>query len=135
MNVKNCRKCRKLFNYVIGPFLCPSCKEELEAKFQEVKKYVQENMGAGIHEVSEACDVSISQIQQWVREERLMFSESSAIGLDCERCGKSIRSGRYCIECRNELTNELKGAMGQQTAYIPKKSERDKARMRYLDQE
>lgn len=133
MNVKNCRKCRKLFNYVVGPFLCPNCKDELEMKFQEVKKYVQGNAGAGVHEVSEACDVGIPQIQQWVREERLMFTESAAIGLECERCGKSVRSGRYCIECRNELTNEFKGAMGQQTNSAGTKSNR--AKMRYLDQE
>ena len=134
MNVKSCRKCKKLFNYVMGSSICPNCKAELEMKFQEVKKYVQENAGAGVHEVSEACDVSISQIQQWVREERLMFTESAAIGLECERCGKSVRSGRYCIECRMELTNEFKGVMGQQTnSSFSTKS--DRAKMRYLDQE
>lgn len=134
MNVKNCRRCRRLFNYVMGPFLCPKCREEMEAKFQEVKKYVQENVKTGIHDVAEACDVSTSQIQQWVREERLVFSEDSPIGIACERCGKMIKSGKYCSECKAGLTNELKGAMGQQTAYVPpKKDTRDGARMRFLD--
>ena len=34
MNVKNCRNCGKLFNYIAGPNICPACKEEIEKKFQ-----------------------------------------------------------------------------------------------------
>ena len=36
MEVKNCKKCRRLFNYISGPSICPQCREELEKKFQEV---------------------------------------------------------------------------------------------------
>ena len=53
MDVRNCKKCGKLFNYVSGPMICPLCKEELEEKFQEVKKYVSEHPGCGIPEVTE----------------------------------------------------------------------------------
>ena len=77
MNVKNCRKCKRIFNYVMGPVLCPRCREEEEEKFQEVKKYVIENPGSGIQEVSEACDVSVNLIRQWLREERLVLSDES----------------------------------------------------------
>ena len=27
--------CGHIFNYVAGPFLCPHCREKMEAKFQE----------------------------------------------------------------------------------------------------
>ena len=37
MNVRNCKKCGKLFNYVSGAPVCPACKDALEKKFQEVK--------------------------------------------------------------------------------------------------
>ena len=57
MNVKNCRKCGKLFNYVYGSAICPACKEALEAKFQEVRKYIQQHGRATMEEVSEECDV------------------------------------------------------------------------------
>ncbi len=40
MNVRNCRKCGNLFNYVSGPPICMACREKLEEKFQEVKKYI-----------------------------------------------------------------------------------------------
>ena len=71
MNVRNCKKCGKIFNYVSGPPICPQCKDALEEKFQEVKKYIQDNRHASIPQVSEACEVSTNQIQQWLREERL----------------------------------------------------------------
>ena len=84
MNVKNCRKCRRIFNYVMGPILCQGCREAEESKFQEVKKYVQENKRCGMQEVAEACDVSLKQIQQWLREERLMLADDSPMGIECE---------------------------------------------------
>lgn len=135
MNVRNCRRCRKLFNYIMGPVICPNCREEMEAKFQEVKKYVQENARCGMREVSEACDVSVNQIQQWLREERLVLSEESSMGLGCERCGKMIRSGRFCPECKAEMTHSFRGAMGNPTPAAPtqRRDTRDSARMRFLD--
>ena len=51
MNVKNCRKCGKLFNYVYGPVVCPACKEALEKKFQQVKSYIQQHGRATMEEV------------------------------------------------------------------------------------
>ena len=35
--------CGHIFNYVAGPFLCPHCREKMEAKFQEVKEYIRNN--------------------------------------------------------------------------------------------
>ncbi len=136
MNVRNCRRCKRLFNYVTGPYLCPQCREDMEKKFQEVKKYVQENMHADIHKVSEDCDVDPMQVRQWIKEERLMFSEDSAIGIACERCGATIRSGRFCDKCKMEMTNGLKTAMTTgKPVETPRRSTRtdaDNPKMRYL---
>lgn len=133
MNVKNCRKCKRIFNYVMGPVLCPRCREEEEEKFQEVKKYVIENPGSGIQEVSEACDVSVNLIRQWLREERLVLSDESPMGINCEHCGRMIKSGRFCSECKSTMTNALNSAIGGATRIQPKKESRDGARMRFLD--
>ncbi len=62
MDTRNCRKCGKLFNYVSGPPICPKCKDAVEQKFQEVKKYVQENRTATYKEIEEACQVEHRQI-------------------------------------------------------------------------
>ncbi len=108
MNVRNCRNCGRIFNYITGTIICPACRSQLEEKFQEVKKYIQEHRGVGISQVAEACDVEPQIIQQWLRDERLEVTEDSAIFLNCEKCGAPIRSGRYCDKCRAEVTNALR---------------------------
>ena len=79
MEVRNCKSCGRLFNYIGGAYksLCPACIESLEEKFQEVKKYVEDNPGACMNEISEKLEVSTKQIEKWVREERLCFSDDS----------------------------------------------------------
>ena len=73
MEVRSCSKCKRLFNYLSGPSICPGCKAQLEEKFQEVKEYIRENPSQGVTEVAEATDVSPKQIRRWIREERLSF--------------------------------------------------------------
>ena len=40
MDVRNCKTCGRLFNYMGGAPLCPECKAALEKKFEDVKVYV-----------------------------------------------------------------------------------------------
>ena len=133
MDVRNCRNCGKLFNYISGPFVCPGCRDALEAKFQEVKKYIYEHPGVNISDVSEACDVETSQVRQWVREERLEFTEGS-LELACEKCGTAITSGRFCPKCKSSMINDLSSAYGQPAPGQPdRKLDRDgNPKMRFL---
>ena len=134
MDIRNCRNCGNIFNYLSGPIVCPACKESLEAKFQEVKLYIEEHPGVGIKQVSDACDVETSQIQQWLREERLEVTENSAIYLNCESCGAPIRSGRFCDKCRNNLTNGFRNVIrSSQPVQEPEKKKPDEQnKMRFL---
>lgn len=134
MEVRNCRKCGRIFNYVAGPIYCQSCREELEKKFQSVKTYIRENPGVSIQEVSETCDVPTSQIHQWLREERLQLADGSAITLECEGCGGAIQSGRYCDRCKKELTTGFRQSIRPNlTKPEPVKKQDDaKSKMRFL---
>ena len=134
MNVRNCRKCGRIFNYVVGPILCPRCVEEQEKVFQVVKEYVIEHHGADIAEVSRECNVEPSQIQQWLREERLELTEGSAIYLQCEKCGAPIRSGRFCEKCKYEMSMDLQSVLPKKQQMLKQHptSSRDGDRMRYL---
>lgn len=107
MDVINCKRCGKLFNYVSGMKICPVCKELEEQKFQTVKEYIRDNKQAGINEIAENCDVTPNEIRQWIREERLFFGDESPIGIDCEGCGAIIKSGRFCEKCKNELARGI----------------------------
>lgn len=134
MNVRNCRKCGRLFNYISGYQLCPKCREGLETKFQEVKEYIREHRGAGINEVAEACEVETSMIHQWLREERLELTEDSGIMLACEGCGALIRSGKYCDKCRYNLATGFNSVLqGKKPAEPDNRQQRSSdAKMRFL---
>lgn len=137
MNVRNCRKCGKLFNHISGTPICPACKEALENKFQDVKKYIRENRLADIKEVADACEVEVSQIQQWIREDRLEFTADSPVKLPCENCGEMIRSGKYCEKCKREMANNLSNAIEKPKKIIeqPKKVQPSGNKMRFLDRD
>lgn len=133
MDVRNCRKCGQLFNYVYGVPICPACKEALENTFKEVKKYIQEHPGVGIKQVSEECNVEVGQIQQWVREERLEFASDNGMGVNCESCGAPIRSGRYCDKCKTNLANGFRQAIAKpEPKPVIKKDTKDSPKMRFL---
>lgn len=53
MEVKNCKNCGRLYNYIGGVYrLCPECMRKLEEKFQEVKDYIEDNPRADMREIS-----------------------------------------------------------------------------------
>ena len=135
MDVKNCKKCKRLFNYISGPAICPQCREELEKKFQEVKKYLFDNRGANIADVVENCDIDEAQIRQWIREERLEFSSGINIGVTCETCGTPISTGRFCEKCKASMINDLQsaGRRPEPAPEAPKKQETAGNKMRFLN--
>ncbi len=135
MNVRNCVNCGRIFNYLGGTILCQACKEKMESKFQEVKEFIRENPGVSMQEVSEVCDVPTSQIQQWLREERLEVTENSAIYLNCESCGEPIRSGKFCEKCKLNMSmgfQNILDANKPKTKLKPKGTDKENPKMRFL---
>lgn len=134
MEVRNCKECGKVFNYMGGVPVCPACNKKLEEKFAKVKEYVYDNPNSSINQVAEDNEVTVQQIKRWVREERLSFSDSSEIGIECEKCGAMIKTGRFCKQCKKSLENSF-GSM-YQTKREPvqtRKAGSTDARMRFLD--
>lgn len=132
MDIRNCKNCGKMFNY-IGKPICPTCEKVLEDKFQQVKQYVKEHPEAPISVVSEENDVSINQIKRWVRQERLCFAETSMVGIECESCGTMIRTGRFCEACKVKLGNNLADTIRKPKPAPEPERRRESARMRFLD--
>ncbi len=133
MNVSNCRTCGRLFNALADEEICPACRRALDDKFQEVKEYLGEHTNASVEEVSRENDVSVKQIKQWVREERLTFAEGSVDGIACEKCGKLIRTGRFCDACKSKVASNLMSAYAKPAPVEREPDKRDtKNRMRFL---
>lgn len=135
MNVRNCKKCGKLFNYISGMPICPECRDLAEQQFQNVKKFIREHPNADMKEVAETCSVETGQIQQWIREERLEFTDDSPIKLPCEGCGKMINSGKFCDACKNTMAKNLSNAIDKpKPVEAPKpKEQKHENKMRFLD--
>ena len=135
MEVKNCKSCGRLFNYIGATTpLCPQCMKKLDDKYEAVKQYIYDNPRANINQVSEDMEVSVPQIQRWIREERLSFSEDSAIGLECEKCGTMIRTGRFCATCKGKMRMEFGSVIPRQQIQTNKTPKDASAKMRFLDQ-
>ncbi|NLW12072.1 MAG: MerR family transcriptional regulator [Clostridiaceae bacterium] len=107
-NVKTCRRCRKLFNYIASPY-CPRCVDEIDREFRIVRDYIYEHPNEGIQEIADATEVDERSILALLRDGRLELDSSSS-ELQCERCGTSISTGRYCDSCQGNLSSELKRA-------------------------
>lgn len=132
MDVRNCKGCGRLFNYMSGPPLCEQCKKGLEEKFHEVKEYLHENPNSTVAQVSEAMDVSTKQIKQWIREERLTLTTAGADGIVCEQCGRPICSGRFCDKCKNSMANAFAGTLVKPKEPEHEDGQKHGNRMRFL---
>lgn len=132
MDVRSCRNCKRLFNYLGGQPICPECKDALEKKFYEVKEYIRENPHAGVQDVADATEVDKKQLQQWVREERLQFSADSDVAMQCEKCGKKIYTGRYCDSCKANMANSLSKAFAADAPEPETKKQDHGNAMRFL---
>lgn len=133
MDVRNCRTCGKLFNVLSGERICPACKQALEDKFQEVKEYLRQYPNSSVEQTATDNDVSVKQIKQWIREERLILSDATVSGIVCEKCGRPICTGRFCEACKANMASDLMNAIDRpQSRPEPQKTGHDKNRMRFL---
>ena len=132
VDIINCKGCGKLFNALTRKRLCPECTKALEQKFLEVKRYIQDNKGAPINHVATECNVSVKQIREWVKEERLSLTEGSVDKFECEKCGKQILTGRFCGECKKKISNNFNKALNKGEQPTVGKKGHDKDRMRFL---
>ena len=133
MDVRNCKQCGKVYNYIGGNPICPDCAKKAEEKFDEVKQYIYDHPRCGIQEVSTEMEVSVAQIRKWLKEERLAFSEDSEIALNCEKCGKKILTGRFCKGFKDSMTNELNSLYRREEPKIVVERKKTENKMRFLD--
>jgi flagellar operon protein (TIGR03826 family) len=135
--VRNCRRCGRIFNYIGGAPICSNCKEQDEVEFRKIKEYLYENPRAALSEVSTVLDVSVEKIKRFLKEGRLeIVGDDGNFVLECENCGKSIRTGRFCEICEKELSGNLQTASKRMNDAISKmESTRKSIGMRYLNKD
>lgn len=133
MNVKNCVKCGKIYAYN-GLKYCPSCRRKEEENFQIVKEYIYNHKDATIQETSEATGITVRKIISYLRQGRLEIKgDNSNMILDCERCGKAIKTGRYCSKCAKEIEKEFRSGEKSSNTKSSDDSNKDNDKMYVAD--
>lgn len=136
--VRNCRKCGKIFTYMGGSPLCQACKQSEEEDFKAIKDYLYRNPGSSITQVAAELDISVEKIRRFLKEGRLEITgDDGNMILECENCGKSIKSGRFCDECERNLASGFKSAASQMKSEMDSITEasRKAIGMRYLNKD
>lgn len=130
-----CKNCGgKLFYQSGGLYRCEDCGEEELDDFGKIKQYLEEHGPSAATFISEGTGVSLEIINLFLKNGRLEIPEGSNFYIKCERCGCSLRFGRYCYSCTKELAGQLKGAMFEQMGEKPKSvQEKEKGKMHFLD--
>lgn len=111
MEMRNCKKCGRVFAAGFGEKICLECKEKEDEMFTVVKDYIYDHPHATVKEISQETEVEEETILRYLREGRIEVAEDSLSLLTCEKCGKSIKSGKYCNECAAKLSNALNTAL------------------------
>lgn len=111
MTLKNCAKCGRMFAGESHQRFCSNCSENDEDQFKIVREYIYDNPNSTVKETAEATEVSEEKILKFLRQGKLTL-KGDGVGLDCERCGKSITTGRFCDACAREMEQGFKQAFG-----------------------
>ena len=109
MDIRQCRDCGKLFQYVSKPF-CQECLDKQDAMFIKVRDYLYAHPESTIPEVSEKTEVEERYIIEFLRDERLSVEAGGGF-LTCEQCGAPIEKGRYCERCKEKLSQALQSTL------------------------
>lgn len=116
-----CKLCGgKMFYSSGGRYRCQECSYEELDDFGKVKNYLEENGIAPAVVVSRATGVEQEIIDLFLKKGRIEIPEGSNYYLKCEKCGCSIRYGRYCPQCVKSMAGGIKGAFLEEMGERPK---------------
>lgn len=132
MDIRNCSRCGMIYAYD-GFNICMKCRRQDEEDFQKVKEYIDENPGATITQVTEETEVDSKKIIEFLRQGRLEIRDENNLLLNCERCGTSIKTGRFCEKCIVDMQREFKQSIGGGREPENLKNARAKEKIRVTD--
>ena len=129
-----CEVCKgKLFYVGGGKYQCESCGFEVFDDFGKVKHFLEEYGPSPAVVVSEATGVSTEIIEMFLKQGRVEIPENSPYYINCEKCGCSIRYGRFCPQCVKELSGGIYAILSQDMGERPKHDPKLNGQMRFIN--
>jgi len=101
----NCSECGRLYP-ALQPGLCPDCRQQEEAEFDQVRRYLQDHPSADVADVAAGTGVSERRILHFLRTGRLRLQGTSQV-LACRFCGVPLDSGHICPACAERMRRQL----------------------------
>lgn len=109
-----CKACNARVYYLgNGKYYCRTCGFETLDDYGKMKKFVRENPEYTVVYASQVTGVRPEIIEQFAQKGDFEVPEESPYFLSCEKCGCSIREGRYCSFCVYEIAGELKNMFNE----------------------
>lgn len=118
-----CEKCKgKLFYKGGGRYECGSCDYSVLDDFGKVKEFLELNGPTPMLLISQATGVEYEIIERFLKKGRLEIPEGSKYFLNCEKCGCSIRYGKYCPDCIKHVATGIKAVFHEDVGEKPKRT-------------
>lgn len=105
--LKNCVRCGKMFNAEGAEELCSDCVVEESKELRKVTEFLKKNPMASVMNVHEQTGISQQAIFRFVRNGSLKM-RAQAHEFKCRLCGKNIKRGILCDDCRNKVESMQK---------------------------
>ena len=130
----SCKKCNgKLFYMGSGKYKCDPCETEYYDDFGKVKEFLEEHGPAPALMIAEHTGVNFELIDLFLRKGKLEIIENSKFYISCEKCGCSIRYGRYCPHCSKEVFGGIMALFHEDVGECPKnKNKKNEGKMHFL---
>ena len=106
--IKKCKWCGRLYES-FGPDMCAKCVHDLDEDFVKVRTYLYTYPNASVAEVVQETQVDERVVLYLVKEGRLVLVEGVS-SVRCEKCGRSVETGKLCRTCSEALSQLLSKA-------------------------
>jgi len=117
-----CDECgSKIYYKGCGHYVCEQCKHDMYDYFGKVKKYLDDHGPTPSAIVSEETGVPHNILNSFLKKGRVEIPEGSKFYIKCEKCGCSLRYGRFCPECAKALAGGIKVILTEDIGEKPKK--------------
>jgi flagellar operon protein (TIGR03826 family) len=110
MDIRNCKRCGNIYHYN-GTGVCNQCTQQEQEDFDKVRDYLFEHPNSPASEINQSTGVELKVISRFLKEGRLKMEGQDEGIITCDKCGASIKSGRFCEACLQEMQSELKKAV------------------------
>jgi ribosomal protein L32 len=131
--MSKCESCGDYLEYQgLGKYQCKTCGAVYLDDYGKVRDYLDTHGPAPAVVISKNTGVSRTVVNALLYEGRVEIPEGSTMYLNCEKCGCSLKFGRICPKCAQNMGAERKNySIGE----VPKYDNSLNGRRRGLNEE